>query len=342
MRIPGESGELAGGLTKYLAFSELGCRGRSWPVGTVCSMDVDSPLYAAPEVDIVVPVRNEERELVPNVRRLVAHLRDRFPFTARITIADNGSTDATWALARGLTDAHPGLVRAVRLDLPGRGRALRAVWSASDADVVGYLDVHLSTDLSALFPLVAPLVAGDADVAIGSRRGAPGGARRARGARGARGLKRTALSRGYNLLVRATLEVGFSDAQCGFKALRSDAARALVPHVEDNAWFFDTELLVLAERAGLRIHEVPVEWVDSPDSRGRIAATVLSDLRGVSRLWWGLGVGSLKVPVAPGGAAWAADVASIDDGVAESFDADMPWYIANISHATTTRTARAK
>jgi Glycosyl transferase family 2 len=309
-------------------------------------MDVDSPLYAAPEVEVVVPVRNEERALVPNVRRLVAHLRDSFPFTARITIADNGSTDATWALARALTDAYPGLVRAVRLDLPGHGRALRAVWSASDADVVAYLDVDLSTDLAALFPLVAPLVTGDADVAIGSRRGARGGAPGARGgapgARARRGLKRAAASRGYNLLLRATLEVGFSDAQCGFKALRSQAARALLPHVEDNAWFFDTELLVLAERAGLRIHEVPVEWIDSPDSRMRITATVLSDLRGVSRLWWGLGVGSLKVPVAPGGAACAADVTSIDDSVAEAFDADMPWYIANISHVTTARAARAK
>jgi glycosyltransferase involved in cell wall biosynthesis len=299
-------------------------------------MNVDSPLYAAPEVEIVVPVRNEERELVPNVRRLVAHLRDSFPFTARITIADNGSTDATWALARGLTDAYPGLVRAVRLDLPGRGRALRAVWSASDADVVAYLDVDLSTDLAALFPLVAPLVTGDADVAIGSRL--------APGARVRRGLKRTALSRGYNLLLRATLEVGFSDAQCGFKALRADAARALLPFVADNGWFFDTELLVLAERAGLRTHEAPVEWTDSPDSRVRILATVLAGLRGVGRLWWGLGLGSLKVPIAPGGAAWIADrspIASVDDSIAEAFDADMPWYVANISHSTT-RISRAQ
>ena len=134
-------------------------------------MNADSPYYAAPEVEIVVPVRNEERELRPNVRRLVAHLRD-FPFTARVTIADNGSTDATW---RARPRAHRRLPRpcAGRAAGPaGRGRALRAVWSASDADVVAYLDVDLSTDLAALLPLVAPLLAGDADVAIGSRRGA--------------------------------------------------------------------------------------------------------------------------------------------------------------------------
>ena len=255
-------------------------------------VNVDSSRYAAPEVEIVVPVRNEERELVPNVRRLVAYLRDGFPFTARVTIADNGSTDATWALARGLTDAYPGLVRAVRLQQPGRGRALRAAWSASDADVVAYMDVDLSTDLGALPPLVAPLLAGDADVAIGSRL--------APGARVRRGLKRTILSRGYNMLLRATLEVGFSDAQCGFKALRSVAARAVLPSVVDNGWFFDTELLVLAERAWLRIHEVPVEWVDSPDSRARIPATVLCDLRGLWRLWWGLGFGSVTLSVVGG------------------------------------------
>jgi glycosyltransferase involved in cell wall biosynthesis len=278
-------------------------------------MNADSPHYAAPEVEIVVPVRNEERELVPNVTRLVAYLRDRFPFTARVTIADNGSTDATWALARGLTDAHPGLVRAVRLDQPGRGRALRAAWSASDADVVAYMDVDLSTDLAALLPLVAPLLAGDADVAIGSRL--------APGARVRRGLKRTVLSRGYNLLLRTTLEIGFSDAQCGFKALRSDAVRAVLPLVVDDSWFFDTELLVLAERARLRIHEVPVEWADSRDSRVRILATVLGDLRGIWRLLWGLGLGSLKVPRADDR---TAEIASAADSVAvfaEISDADV-------------------
>src|ERR1700677_3350062 len=201
-------------------------------------MNGDSSYYAVPEVEIVVPVRNEERVLARNVTRLVEYLRDRFPYTARVTIAAHGSTDATWALARGLADAHPGLVRAVRLEPPGRGRALRAVWSASDADVVAYLDVNLSTDLAALFPLVAPLLAADADVAIGSRL--------MPGARVRRGLRPTAASRGYNLLLRAALVVGFSDAQCGFKALRGDAARALLPYAEDDGWFFDTELLVLA------------------------------------------------------------------------------------------------
>src|SRR5437016_4029124 len=228
-----------------------------------------------PHVDIVVPVRNEERDLAPSVRRLVAYLRDSFPFRARITIADNGSTDATWAIAGRLARELPE-VRAVHMDLPGRGRALRAIWSRSDAEVLAYMDVDLSTDLNALLPLVAPLLSGHSDVAIGTRL--------ARGSRVVRGPKREAISRSYNLLLKAALGNGFSDAQCGFKAVRSDVARALLPLVEDNSWFFDTELLALAEHNGLRIHEVEVDWVDDPDSRVDIAATAKDDLKGLWRL----------------------------------------------------------
>jgi glycosyltransferase involved in cell wall biosynthesis len=228
-----------------------------------------------PVVDVVIPVYNEERDLVPSVRRLHLFLEEEFPLPARITIVDNASTDATWPLARMLADDLPG-VRAIRLEEKGRGRALRAAWETSDAPVLAYMDVDLSTDLAGLLPLVAPLVSGHSDVAIGSRR--------ARGARTVRGAKRELLSRGYNVLLRTTLRTRFSDAQCGFKALRADAARELLPRVEDPAWFFDTELLVLAERAGMRIHEVPVDWVDDPDSRVDIRRTVLDDLRGILRI----------------------------------------------------------
>jgi glycosyltransferase involved in cell wall biosynthesis len=241
-----------------------------------------------PQVEIVVPVRNEESELVPNVTRLAAYLRNGFPATARIIIADNGSTDRTWELARGLANSDPDLVRAVHLDLPGRGRALHDIWSGSDAAVVAYMDVDLSTDLRALLPLIAPLLSGHSDLAIGTRL--------AHGARVARGWKRELISRMYNLLLHLTLGVRFSDAQCGFKAVRADVARALLPVIADRSWFFDTELLVLAERAGLRIHEVPVDWADSADSRVRILATALGDLRGIWRVGWGLLLGKLRVP----------------------------------------------
>src|SRR5213595_3700455 len=228
-----------------------------------------------PHVDIVVPVRNEERDLAPSVRRLVAYLRESFPFRAQITIADNGSTDATWAIAGRLARELPE-VRAVHMDLPGRGRALRDIWSKSEAEVLAYMDVDLSTDLNALLPLVAPLLSGHSDLAIGTRL--------ARGSRVIRGPKRELISRGYNLLLRTLMGARFSDAQCGFKAIRRDQARALLPLTRDTGWFFDTELLVLAERAGLRIHEVPVDWVEDPDTRVEIVATALADLRGVLRL----------------------------------------------------------
>ena len=242
-------------------------------------------------VEIVIPVRNEERDLGPSVRRLHAFLRDRFPFTARITIADNGSNDGTWAVASAL-EAEFGSVRAVRIEQPGRGGALRSVWLASDADIYAYMDVDLSTDLNALLPLLAPLVSGHSDVAIGTRL--------ARGARVVRGPRRETISRCYNLLLHATLGTRFSDAQCGFKAIRADQARALLPLTSDIGWFFDTELLVLAERAGLRIHEVPVDWVDDPNSRVRVLRTALADLRGIVRLGTALARGTLAVPVLRG------------------------------------------
>jgi putative flippase GtrA len=232
-----------------------------------------TPVHAA--VEIVVPVYNEEADLEPSIRRLHAYLRERFPLAAIVTIVDNASTDGTWAIAQRLAAELPG-VQAKHLDRKGRGRALRAAWSASEADVVAYMDVDLSTDLDALLPLVAPLLSGHSDVAIGSRL--------AKGARVVRGPKREVISRSYNLILKATLRSRFSDAQCGFKAIRRDVADLLLPLVEDDTWFFDTELLVLAERNGYRIHEVPVDWVDDPDSRVDIVRTATDDLRGVMRM----------------------------------------------------------
>jgi glycosyltransferase involved in cell wall biosynthesis len=233
------------------------------------------PVPAVPAVDIVVPVYNESAGLSASITRLYAYLVTSFPFTFRVTIADNGSTDGTWELATDLARQLT-YVRAVRLDESGRGRALHAVWSASDAEVLAYMDVDLSTGLSALLPLVAPLLSGHSDLAIGSRL--------TRGARVSRGPKREVISRIYNRILHIVLRARFSDAQCGFKAIRADRARMLLPLVEDRAWFFDTELLVLAERSGLRIHEVPVDWIEDPDSRVDIVSTALADLRGVLRL----------------------------------------------------------
>ncbi|MEU0578000.1 bifunctional glycosyltransferase family 2/GtrA family protein [Streptomyces griseoincarnatus] len=239
-----------------------------------------------PVLDVVVPVHNEEEDLRPCVRRLHEHLTRTFPYAFRITIADNASTDGTPAVATDLARRIEE-VRSVRLERKGRGRALRTVWSASDAPVLAYMDVDLSTDLNALLPLVAPLISGHSDLAIGSRL--------SRGARVVRGAKREVISRGYNLILRGSLQARFSDAQCGFKAIRRDVAQVLLPLVEDSGWFFDTELLVLAERAGLRIHEVPVDWVDDPDSTVHIVRTAAEDLKGVWRVGRALATGALPL-----------------------------------------------
>ena len=248
---------------------------------------------SVPVLDVVVPVYNEQAALADSIHRLHRHLTDSFPYPVRITIADNASIDETPRVAAELAEelsagTDGGVdVRVVRLEEKGRGRALHRVWAESDAQVLAYMDVDLSTDLAALAPLVAPLISGHSDLAIGTRLG--------RGARVVRGVKRELISRCYNLILRSTLSTRFSDAQCGFKAIRADVAAQLLPHVADTGWFFDTELLVLAERSGLRIHEVPVDWVDDPDSRVDIVATAAADLRGVGRLLRGFARGSIPV-----------------------------------------------
>ncbi|MBV8996806.1 MAG: bifunctional glycosyltransferase family 2/GtrA family protein [Pseudonocardiales bacterium] len=239
-----------------------------------------------PVVEIVVPVYNEEIDLEPCVRALHAHLTAGVPYPFQITVADNASTDTTLAVANRLA-AEFSTVRVVHMPEKGKGRALRAVWSTSDAAVLAYMDVDLSTDLAALLPLIAPLVSGHSDLAIGTRLH--------RGSRVIRGPKREFISRGYNLMLRHALSTSFSDATCGFKAIRREVAAHLLPLVEDNGFFFDTELLVLAERSGLRIHEVPVDWIDDPDSRVHIVSTAKADLRGIARLARALATGTLPI-----------------------------------------------
>jgi putative flippase GtrA len=237
-------------------------------------------------LDIVIPVYNEQDDLPHCVRRLHDFLATDVPYRSRITIADNASTDETLAVAQQLANEMSD-VTVIHLDAKGRGGALRAAWSASDATVVAYMDVDLSTHLSALMPLVAPLISGHSDIAIGTRLAAS--------ARVVRGPKREFVSRSYNLLLKGVLGARFSDAQCGFKAVRADVARELLPLVDDTGWFFDTELLVIAERAGLRIHEVPVDWVDDPDSRVDILRTAIDDLKGCWRVGRALATGALPL-----------------------------------------------
>ncbi len=237
-------------------------------------------------LDVVVPVHNEEHTLAACVHRLHDQLEATYPYPFRITVVDNASSDTTREVATRLAAQLPA-VRTITMAEKGRGRALKRAWLASDALVLAYLDVDLSSDLDALWPLVAPLMSGHSDLAIGTRLH--------RSSRVVRGTRRELVSRCYNLLLHASLRVGFTDAQCGLKAIRADVAAELLPHVEDPAWFFDTELLVLAERSGLRIHEVPVDWYDDPDSRVDVVATARDDLRGIVRMRRDLAAGRLPV-----------------------------------------------
>ena len=237
-------------------------------------------------LDVVIPVYNEQNDLAQAVRRLHTYLSNSLPYSFRITIANNASTDGTAQIADELADYYEE-VGVLHLEQKGRGRALKAAWGISGSSVLAYMDVDLSTDLAALLPLIAPLLTGHSDLAIGTRL--------ARGSRVVRGHKREFISRSYNQILRRTLSAHFSDAQCGFKAIRSDVAKQLLPLVQDDGWFFDTEILVLAERSGLRIHEVPVDWVDDPDSSVDIVATAVCDLKGVWRVGRALATGSLPI-----------------------------------------------
>ncbi len=236
-------------------------------------------------VEIVIPVYNEQAALEKSVNSLRAYLMEHFPYRWRITIADNASIDQTWEIATRLQETYPD-VKALHLDQKGRGRALRYAWSISEAEVVSYMDVDLSTNLKSFLPLVAPIITGHSDLAIGSRL--------ARGAVVTRQWKRESISRCYNMMIKGSFFNAFSDAQCGFKACRADVARRLLPLVQNNEWFFDTEMLLLAEHNRLRIYEVPVEWIEDLDSRVRIVKTAMEDIRGLWRvrktLWRGGGL----------------------------------------------------
>jgi glycosyltransferase involved in cell wall biosynthesis len=226
-------------------------------------------------VDIIIPVFNEEAALPPSIATLTTYLATYFPYHWTIVIADNASTDRTLAVAQDLA-AQYAHVSVLHLDQKGRGRALRTAWLASDAAIVAYMDVDLSTNLHSFLPLIAPLATGHSEVAIGSRL--------LKGAVVTRQWKREVISRGYNILITLLCGKRFSDAQCGFKAVKRSVAQQLLPNVVNNEWFFDTELLLLAEERGLRIYEVPVDWIEDLDSRVKIAATALEDIKGLLRV----------------------------------------------------------
>ena len=228
-----------------------------------------------PLIDIVVPVLNEEKILRRSITTLDEYMAKHLPYRYQITIADNGSQDKTLEIAKNLAEKHQS-VQVVSLAERGRGRALKRVWQNSSADILAYMDVDLSTSLDDFLPMIQPLVAGEAGVAIGSRL--------TKGSKTTRGVKREFISRCYNNIIKWTSGTKFSDAQCGFKAIRRDVAAKFLPKIKDNEWFFDTELLIKTERAGVPIHEQPVTWIEDTDSRVKIVKTAVDDLKGLYRV----------------------------------------------------------
>jgi len=234
----------------------------------------------ATSLEIVLPVLNEEKGLSPATSTLHRFLSVNLSgYEWRILIADNGSTDSTLNVARRLSRDYR-QVGYLHLDERGRGRALCKAWLESDADILAYMDVDLATDLGALPQLVSAIESEGYDIATASRL--------RRGAKvNGRPPHREFISRAYSMLVRSMFFVGIRDFQCGFKAISRSAARDLVPQVRDTGWFFDSELLILAEKNGYRIKELPVTWTDDPDSRVRIVSTAYGDLKGLLRLRFG-------------------------------------------------------
>lgn len=232
---------------------------------------------ASPTVDVVIPCYNEVAVLEGSILRSL-QLFDAHPqYRWRIVVADNGSNDGTGELARRLESEYPGRVKALVLTIKGRGLALKEAWTTSEADIVAYMDVDLSTDIEHLPRLIQMIAEGGCDVAIGTRL--------AKGSKTKRSVKREITSRGYVLLIRATFpRLKISDAQCGFKALSRKAVHALVPDIENRMWFFDTELLVLAHRRGFKICELPVRWDEDPDTKVKIFSTAWEDIKGLARM----------------------------------------------------------
>ncbi|HJU74418.1 MAG TPA: dolichyl-phosphate beta-glucosyltransferase [Gemmatimonadaceae bacterium] len=243
-------------------------------------------------VDVVIPVLNEAHVLARSVEMVRAFLTEHLGCRWRVVVVDNGSTDGTDTIARQLSREYSD-VQFIQLPQRGRGRALRQAWTQSDADIMCYTDVDLSTELVALPKMVQAIAVDGFDLATGSRLLPQ--------SRTTRSAKREFISRCYNMFVKAVLWTSFSDAQCGFKAISRNACAALVPEVHDQGWFFDTELLTLAEKRGYLIADIPVRWVEDDDSRVKIVKTAWDDIKGVFRVRWKLWRESIAPRPAPEG-----------------------------------------
>lgn len=224
-------------------------------------------------ISVVIPVYNEEEQLEWSVKKVLETCKKNYK-NFEIIIADNASTDKTLEIANNLSEKYK-QVKFIHLKEKGRGRALKKAFIDNDSDVMCYMDVDLSTDLKYLKKLTDAIENGS-DIAFGSRL--------KKGSEVERSLKRDIMSRGYNLLLKAFLDVNFKDAQCGFKAINRKIVRELIPQIKNNEWFFDTELLVKGERMGYKLVEIPIKWKEDKGSTVNIVNTVKSYIENIFRL----------------------------------------------------------
>jgi glycosyltransferase involved in cell wall biosynthesis len=227
-----------------------------------------------PSALVVLPVYNEEKVLRQSVQKLTAFLHEYDRYTWNIVIADNNSNDGTRDIGQAL-ESENHLVQYLHIPRKGRGIALRTAWEQTDCDFVSYMDIDLSTGLDALINAMDLLNEG-ADIAVGTRL--------AKESRTTRCLKREFISRSYNIVIKLSLGTSFNDAHCGFKTGRREVIQKILPYIDDNEWFFDTELLFYGEKLGYKIVEIPVTWIEDPDTKAKIFKDAYDDLRGLYRL----------------------------------------------------------
>ncbi len=224
-------------------------------------------------ISIILPVYNEEECLEKNTETVLKYAK-KFYENFEIVITDNASIDKTLDIAKKLSKKYKE-IRYIHLDQKGRGRVLKKAWNESKADILAYSDIDLSTDIKAIKKLTDAIDQGY-DIATASRH--------SKQSQLDRTFKREILSKGYNFLLKLFLNTKISDAQCGFKAVNRRVVKEIIPLVKDNEWFFDTEMLILAERKGFRIKEIPVKWVEHAGSTVHIKKTVTDYLKSVFRL----------------------------------------------------------
>ncbi len=227
-----------------------------------------------PSALVVLPVYNEEKSLRKGVSTLTAFLQGYERYKWKILISDNNSQDSTPEIGRTLESENP-LVQYLHIPRKGRGIALRTAWEQTDCDYVSYMDIDLSTSLDALIRAIDLLDKG-ADIVVGNRLDNSSNVERC--------LKREFVSRSYNMIIKLALGTHFRDAHCGFKTGRRDVVQQILPYIEDNEWFFDTEFLFYGEKLGHRIVEIPVTWVEDMDTKAKIFKDAYDDLRGLYRL----------------------------------------------------------